>query len=395
MLSQQTIDIVKSTAPVLAEHGEALTAHFYKRMFEHNPEVKPFFNQSNQQSGVQQKALATAITAYAANIDNLAVLGNAIDTIVNKHVSLQIKPEQYPIVGANLLASIKEVLGNAATDDIIKAWNEAYNFLANVLIEKEKAIYQANANVKGGWDGFRDFVIQDKIKESNAITSFYLVPKDGKELPTFLAGQYITVQVPTSDGSTTMRNYSLSDKSGNNYFRISVKKEDKGFVSSLLHSNLQIGDTIKVGFPCGEFVFKPTGKPVIFLAGGVGITPILSMLKTALTTNVDITLLYSAYNPNIIAFQGKINQLAQEYPNFKVQYYYTSTDERSVLADNETKGLITPEVVSALPKNADYYFCGPTNFMLSVYSQLSKDKVPTEQINFEFFGPKEELAKPF
>src|SRR5690606_36073875 len=107
MLDEKTIQIVKSTAPILQEHGETLTRHFYKRMFSHNPEVGPFFNPAHQTSGSQQKALAGAICAYAANIDNLEVLGGAVELIAQKHASLQIKPEHYPIVGENLLASIR------------------------------------------------------------------------------------------------------------------------------------------------------------------------------------------------------------------------------------------------------------------------------------------------
>jgi nitric oxide dioxygenase len=108
MLTDKTISIVKATAPILEEHGEALTRHFYKRMFARNPEVAPFFNRSNQHVGTQQKALAAAICAYAANIDNLEVLGGAVELIAQKHASLQIQPEHYPIVGENLLASIRE-----------------------------------------------------------------------------------------------------------------------------------------------------------------------------------------------------------------------------------------------------------------------------------------------
>src|SRR5918993_246981 len=155
MISAQTIDIVKSTAPVLNEHGEILTRHFYKRMFSHNPEVAPFFNPAHQAVGLQQKALAGAICAYAAHIDNLEFLGGAVELIAQKHASLQIKPEHYPIVGENLLASIREVLGAAATDDIINAWAEAYGFLAEILIGRERQIYRENAKKPGGWEGLK------------------------------------------------------------------------------------------------------------------------------------------------------------------------------------------------------------------------------------------------
>lgn len=141
MLSEKTIAVVKSTAPILAQHGETLTRHFYKRLFEHHPEIVPMFDAANQASGKQQKALAVAIAAYAANIDRLEALGKAIETIAQKHVSYAVKPEHYPIVGENLLASIREVLGETATEEVITAWTEAYAFLSDVLIGREKEIY--------------------------------------------------------------------------------------------------------------------------------------------------------------------------------------------------------------------------------------------------------------
>jgi nitric oxide dioxygenase len=155
MLPQRTIDIVKATAPVLEEHGETLTQHFYKRMFAHNPEVAPLFNPAHQRAGSQQKALAAAICAYAANIDNLEVLGGAVELIAQKHASLRILPEHYPIVGENLLASIREVLGPGATDEVIAAWTEAYGFLAEILIGREAQIYSAHAKARNGWTGFK------------------------------------------------------------------------------------------------------------------------------------------------------------------------------------------------------------------------------------------------
>jgi hemoglobin-like flavoprotein len=96
MLTDKTISIVKATAPILEEHGEALTRHFYKRMFAMHPEVAPFFNRTNQHTGTQQKALAAAICAYAANIDNLEVLGGAAELIAQKHASLQISRSIIP-----------------------------------------------------------------------------------------------------------------------------------------------------------------------------------------------------------------------------------------------------------------------------------------------------------
>ena len=162
MLNQDTIRIVKSTTPILQEHGETLTKHFYKRMFSHNPEVAPFFNHSNQEGGTQQRALAGAIAAYAANIGNLQVLGGAVELIANKHASLPIKPEHYPIVGECLLAAIKQVLGDVASDEILAAWGEAYQQLAELLIGAEEQEYQRNEKSAGGWRGEREFVLTEQ-----------------------------------------------------------------------------------------------------------------------------------------------------------------------------------------------------------------------------------------
>lgn len=143
MLDKKEMDIIKATVPVLEQHGLDITKHFYKIMFENNPEVKPLFNMENQKSGEQPLALANAILAVAKNIDNLAALMPAVKSIGEKHVLCNVKPEHYPIVGKNLLIAIKDILGDAATEDIMNAWEKAYGILAEVFIQTEKEIYES------------------------------------------------------------------------------------------------------------------------------------------------------------------------------------------------------------------------------------------------------------
>ncbi len=289
-----------------------------------------------------------------------------------------------------------------------KAWEDAYSFLANILISAEKKIYESNANKQGGWEGFRDFTVSKKVKESDNITSFYLIPTDAKELPSFLAGQYITVQVPTKNGITTMRNYSLSDVSGTGYFRISIKKENNenenhnGYVSNFFHNNVKENDVIKVAPPCGEFILKTDSKkPLVLLAGGVGITPVLSMLKTSLIdVKREVILIHGSYSPSLHAFKNELNELLNNYSNLTVYYCYNEVSNEYNLANNESKGLITGELISNICasknleyKDGEYYFCGPKIFMANIYKILRDWKIAEEQINFEFFGPKEDLQK--
>lgn len=137
-MTQETQKIVKSTAPILKQKGDAVTARMYELMFKNYPDVKPLFvNAPNNQNEI----LARAIIAYSENIDNLPALEGALDKIAQHHINTSVKPEHYPIVEESLLQAMKDVLGNAITDEIAEAWKKAYWFLADLLIERENALY--------------------------------------------------------------------------------------------------------------------------------------------------------------------------------------------------------------------------------------------------------------
>ncbi len=407
MLSQKTIEIVKATAPVLQKNGNTLTRHFYNRMFSHNPEVLPYFNRANQTAGKQQAALASAICAYAANIDNLGQLKEAVELIAQKHASLQIKAEHYPIVGANLLASIREVLGSAATDEIITAWGEAYGLLADILINREAQIYREAASVPGGWEGFRRFVVSMKVQESSVVTSFYLTPEDKGPLPYFKPGQYITIRVPAGDGSTTMRQYSLSAKPNQDWLRISVKREDgvagtapPGYVSNLLHESLSVGATLDVAPPCGEFILDhdlSNDRSLVLIAGGIGITPLMSMLQSSLETSPqrEVTFIHGCQNEDVQAFKSTVEDLMAQNANLNAHFRYLDPlKPRNGNGISTSKGYIDAALLETMigDRDADYYFCGPTPFLANMHNILNARNVPNGQQHFEFFGPKEELA---
>lgn len=142
-LSASTIAIVKSTGPALRQHGVAITTAMYARLFQ-DAEVKAMFDQAAQASGEQPRRLAAAILGYAENIDKLGALDGAVARMVARHVETGVKPDHYPKVAAALLPAIREVLGEeVATDAVLDAWAEAYSFLANILIAKETAAYEA------------------------------------------------------------------------------------------------------------------------------------------------------------------------------------------------------------------------------------------------------------
>jgi len=137
-LSPKTVEIIKATAAPVAANAEAITTRMYEILFANHPEVKPMFENADSD---QHKKLAAAVSAYAANIDNLGALSKAVEKMAATHVKVAVKPEHYPIVGVSLLSAIKDVLGDGATDEVIEAWKEAYFFLADILIAREKELY--------------------------------------------------------------------------------------------------------------------------------------------------------------------------------------------------------------------------------------------------------------
>jgi nitric oxide dioxygenase len=141
-LSPDTIKTVKATAPVLVQHGLAITTRMYERLFV-DPAIKALFDQAAQASGEQPRRLAAAIVAFAQNVDNLPALASAVERMAEKHVRSRVRPEHYPAVADALLPAIRDVLGEAATDEVLQAWGEAYWFLAEVLIAREDELYSA------------------------------------------------------------------------------------------------------------------------------------------------------------------------------------------------------------------------------------------------------------
>ena len=139
-LSPETIAIVKATAPVLVQHGVAITTRMYERLFV-DPAIKALFDQAAQASGEQPKRLAAAIVAFAQNVDNLPALATAVERMASRHVATQVKAAHYPAVANALLPAIRDVLGEAASDEVLTAWGEAYWFLADVLIARETQLY--------------------------------------------------------------------------------------------------------------------------------------------------------------------------------------------------------------------------------------------------------------
>lgn len=403
-LDAKTIEIVKSTVPVLAEHGETITKRFYEMMFANHPELLNVFNHANQKQGKQPRALANTVYAAAQYIDNLEAILPVVKQIAHKHRSLQIKAEQYPIVGKHLLLAIKEVLGDAATDEIIDAWGKAYGVIADVFIQVEHEMYKETAAQKGGWNGFRDFVIEKKVSESDVITSFYLKAKDGAPISDFRPGQYISVRCRIEgEEYTHIRQYSLSDAPGKDYYRLSIKRETAleevpdGKISNYLHDHVNEGDIVEITAPAGDFVLNmANSEPIVLISGGVGLTPMISMLNTLAEKQPErkVTFIHSAINSKTHAMHDHVKEISSKNENINYYVCYENPLENDRTENRfDKEGFVDLAWLQSIlnNNNGDFYFCGPVPFMKAVNKALMDWYVPEDKIHFEFFGPADQL----
>lgn len=387
MLSELQCAIIKDTVPLLETGGETLTTHFYKMMLSEYPQVRVLFNQAHQASGDQPRALANGVLMYARHIDRLEALGPLVSQVVQKHVSLQILPEHYPIVGSCLLRAIREVLGEAiATDEVIAAWAAAYQQLANILIDAEEAAYSANEHRPGGWRGARPFRVARKVVESEEIISFYLEPVDGGAVPTFLPGQYLGLCL-VIEGEEVRRNYSISAAPNGRELRISVKRERDGRASNFLHDRVQQGDVLEIFPPAGDFVLRESKKPLALITAGIGITPAVAMVEQALASGREIRFIHFARNGAVHAFRDWLDAHGAQHPQLKRFYCYSEPRESDRV---DASGYVDAALLNDwLPqeRDIDAYFLGPKPFMAQVKKLLVELGVPAAQCRYEFFGP--------
>ena len=394
MLSQQSRPYIDASVPVLREHGVTITRTFYKNMFEEHPELTRIFNMGNQASGAQQQSLASAVFAYAANIDNADALAPVVSRIVHKHVSVGITAEHYPIVGRHLLGAIQQTLGDAATPDLLAAWGEAYGLLADALIDAERNLY-TQAGIQPGQ--LRAMNVTKVADQSVNVRSFVLKPVDGQPLADFKPGQYITVEVNFPDGRRQLRQYSLSDRPGLDHYRISVKRETAGAetpagtVSNWLHDNVVAGSTLNISPPFGDFHPDTLSTdPIVLLSAGVGITPMISALNHIASTCPDRTVIFAHAAQDAIhhAHQHDVSLAQAAMPNLVVVNFYETLDPPQVNVPGYLPGRMSVSVLPAWDyEKTPVYLCGPLPFMQQQWRDLLSLGVPVARIHREVFGP--------
>ncbi|WP_444678747.1 NO-inducible flavohemoprotein [Halomonas sp. E19] len=387
MLNAQQEQLIEATAPVVAEHLDAITQRFYPLMFERYPSVASLFNAAHQHSGAQQRALAGAVLAYVQLRQDPARARDVLGIVVEKHVSLGIQPDQYPIVGECLMAAIGEVLGDALTPEIADAWGALYQELADLLIDLERQRYDAFAQQPGGWYGLRRFRIAATRQESAVIRSFVLEPEDGGAVAEHAPGQYIGVRFMI-DGEPVYRHYSLSDIPNGRGYRISVKREAEGRASRHLHDALAVGDTLDLLPPAGELTLKEGSEPLLLVSGGVGQTPMLPLARQALAQGRKVVYLHAALDARHHAFREEVEALRKAHPS---RLEAVAIHEQGDAADHT--GRIDRELLRRyLPEDKPRcYFVGPQGFMSAIDKALAELGIDESRRHYEHFGPSRPL----
>lgn len=376
-------DIVRSTAPILKENGKEITSIFYKKMFGAHPELLDIFNLTNQKVGTQPLALANTIYFAAENIDHLEALLPQVMLIAHKHRALMVLPEHYPIVGENLLAAIKEFLGDKATTEILDAWAAAYGIIAQIFIDAEKKLYdELGPDEKDkGFIAFR--IVKKEQVACGPIVALTLERTDGGKMHPYHPGQYITLRVKVGE-RIHLRHYSLLEPFNGKTYRVAIKdevNEPKGIVSNEIIDNYKEGDQIFATFPAGTFTLAPNGKHNLFIAGGIGIT-VLSSLIQQLKQQGQIetaTLIHSVLTKEHAAFADELKSILNQ-PN----QYQLITDGR----------LIDKNIIEkVLTADTQVYICGSPSFMNAVEDILAQCNHPESQIHIEAFQPSLSVIK--
>lgn len=383
-LTEETLAIIEATAPVVAANVDQIVPCMYRRLLA-DSEIRALFNMSHQHgNSPQHKALAGALVAYATHIRNPGVLAEALERIAQKHAGLQILPQHYPHVANALLGAVSEVLGEAATPEILAAWGEAYWFLADTLIAREEEIYAGSEAQDGGWRGWRRFKVTAKTPETPEIVSFTLRPVDGGSVLRHRPGQYLSFRFTPAESEEYRRNYSISSAPDGESYRITVKREPGGRISNWLHDDVEVGAEVDVAAPAGEFFLDPADKhEVVLLSGGVGLTPMISMLESYGGGDLRIVYVHATRDGEHHAMRDAPRVRASE------SHVFYEDPAEGDLRDGVRAGRIDPNWLVEItdPAKADYFVCGPVGFMKEMVAGLKAANVPDARIHHEFFGP--------
>ncbi len=245
------------------------------------------------------------------------------------------------------------------------------------------------------WKGFKEVKVVEKEEEGKGTYSYYLKGMNNEILPEYVAGQHIAIRIKNKDNTyTAPRRYTLSINYRADFYRISVKREEKGYVSKILADEINVGDIVEITAPVGKFILNDNTKNIVLISGGIGITPMLTMAYEAANEGKNVHFIYSTQNPETHSFKDEVEQLVNENSNMKSTVFYTEIAEGTNTDVKYIPGRINKEWIERnLDKDSEFYFCGPVGFMKAVYQGLIGIGVDKENIHFEMFNSTTDITK--
>ncbi len=398
MLSAASRPYIDASVPVLREHGLAITTHFYREMFAARPELTQLFNMATRPT-VRSSSRSPPPCSPTPPISTRRrpwARGRA-----HRAQARGSRPEAgaLPDRRPHLLGAISAVLGDAATPDLLAAWDEAYWLLAGELIAAEARLYQSTGMAAGERIAVR--VVRREVQSDNVV-ALTLSAVDGQPLPDFRPGQYISVEVTLDDGNRQQRQYSLSAERGLPTWQISVKREEgdhatpAGAVSNWLHANAQPGTELAVSAPFGDFAPRLDGhRPIVLLSAGIGITPMLSVLRTlaAQGSKREILFAHAARDGRHHAHRADLAWAKERLPQLRTHISYEQPQAADVAGrDYDHTGTMPVAALLDAPDNrlfidGEFHLCGPLGFMQAQRHALISAGVPVAHIHREVFGP--------
>lgn len=400
-LTYKESQLVKSTIPFLREHGESVSDIVYNTLIKRHPQLNNTLNLIHLKDGRLAQALTVVILRFASNINNVYELIPKLERISNKHCTLGIKPEHYPLLGEILIEAFQELMGPALTPEMAAAWAKAYKVLSNMLIGREKIIYKDFDRY--GWPSWRKFRIEHKVREADDLWSFVLVPIDGKRLPKYFPGQYVSIRLFVPEvGYHQTRQYSMSDSCrGGDEYRITVKRaksstcyHDPGMVSSILIDKFKQDDELEVSHPSGDFYLDttvPLGVPLVLISAGGGVSPLFAMLNAVLETQQQSRVSWIHGCRTDVPFGNKLITLKRRCPNLQTVIFKTQVehgDIPGVTYDFNTRmnlHKVQPNLLHTGNTSVEYYICGPEDFMKTMMQQLVDMGVDAKRIRTQLF----------
>ena len=381
MLSTQSVPLIEATLPLVGERLPAIAKNFYGRLFAAHPELfDGMFSRSNQANGSQQQALAGSIAAFATHLvkNPNSAPEIMLSRIAHKHVSLDVRPEQYDVVYQYLFEAIAEELADVITAEIAGAWTEVYWLMAHALIKMEKGLYAGAASdaVTAPWT-----VVAKEPAGSDAVT-FTLEPADDTPVTPALPGQYVSVTAVMPDGIRQVRQYSLSSGTGSRTRVFTTKLDADGEVSPALHRDVQVGDQLVLSNPCGDVTLGDGDHPLVLASAGIGCTPSASILRSLAENDSkrEVLVLHAESTIERWALREQMSEDVALLSAAELELWLETP------VDGSREGFMSLDDVE-IPADASVYLCGPLPFMRKIRGQALASGVPADRIHYEIFGP--------